>query len=186
MDWDDSVEELLEKFCDEATVRESLHRNSFYYYSKWSTRLQTPVIILSSISSGAQWFSQSLSAEYESILIYATASLSMVSAIIGALSSYLKFSELKKIHESCHTQWQSFYNDIRYQLSLQRAFRAPCEEFVTEVLSRYKHLFEMSPIIRRKFVKNLKQKFKRNNNDFRVPIYCNGMTPTKAWKPDDD
>ena len=37
MSWDDSVERLLQKYCDEAQTREALHRRSYYSYKKLNT-----------------------------------------------------------------------------------------------------------------------------------------------------
>ena len=35
--WDESVEQLLQKYCDEAKTRECLHRKAFYRYKKLTT-----------------------------------------------------------------------------------------------------------------------------------------------------
>ena len=48
--WDESVEKLLQKYCDEAKTRECLHRKAFYRFKKLTTCFQLPVIILSAIA----------------------------------------------------------------------------------------------------------------------------------------
>ena len=46
MNWDESIEGLLQKYCDEAQTREALHRRSYYSYKKLTTCFSLPVIVL--------------------------------------------------------------------------------------------------------------------------------------------
>ena len=58
MNWDDSVELLLQKYCDEAQTREALHRKSYYSYKKLTTCFNLPVIVLSCLSGSFQFLSK--------------------------------------------------------------------------------------------------------------------------------
>ena len=101
MAWDDSVEGLLQKYCDEAQTREALHRRSYYRYKKLTTCFNLPVIVLSCLSGSFQF----LSAGYPDIeqhIVTATASVSILTAIISAVSSYLKLGE----HEQARNEQQ--------------------------------------------------------------------------------
>ena len=62
--WDNSYEKLCEKYADECMIREQLHRNSFYYYSRWNNYLQMPIIILSAVIGSFKFLSQSFT-EFE-------------------------------------------------------------------------------------------------------------------------
>jgi len=181
--WDDSFELLLEKYCDECAIREQLHRNSFYYYSRWNNILQLPIIILSAVSGSLQFLSQSFT-EFEKIIITCTGSLSVLVSLISAVSTYLKFGESKKIHENATNSWLALYHIIRFQLSLKRELREEANEFVKDTLLKYNHLFEISPIVKQSFITKVKAKLKKIDNEFHVPIYCNGIEPTKTYRED--
>ena len=184
--WDESFEKLLEKYADESAIREQLHRNSFYYYSKWNNYLQLPIIVLSAVSGSMQFLSQSYK-EFEKQIITSTGTLSVLVSLISAISTYLKFGESKKTHENATNMWLNLYHEIRFQLSLRRELRVEANEFVKSVLNKYNHLFEISPIIinKQSFILKVKKKLK-NNNEFQVPCYLNGMKPTKTYQEDDE
>ena len=104
-------------------------------------------------------------------------------SLISAISTYLKFGESKKVHENATNSWLNLYHEIRFQLSLKRELREDAIEFVKNALNQYNHLFEISPIVKQKFITKIKNKIKKiNNADFRVPIYLNGITATKAYE----
>ena len=184
MVWETSQEKLLEKYADECAVRENLHRVSFYYYSRWNNYLQLPIIILSAVSGSLQFLSQSFT-EYEKYIITGTGSLSVLVSLVSAVSTYLKFGESKKTHENATNSWLALYHEIRAQLSLRRELRNDSDEFVNEVLRKYNHLFEISPIVRQPFISKVKSKIKRNGNQFRAPIYLNGISPTRVFSEDE-
>lgn len=183
--WDESFEHLLEMYADESAIREQLHRNSFYYYSRWNNYLQLPIIVLSAISGSMQFLSQSFT-EFEKQIITCTGSLSVCVSLISAIGTYLKFGESKKIHEHATNSWLGLYHTIRFQLSLRRELREEANEFVKNVLGQYNHLFEISPIVKQKFINRVKKKIKKIDNiGFRVPIYLNGIEATKAYNEDE-
>ena len=181
--WDASQETLMEKYADECAVRESLHRISFYYYSKWNNVLQMPIIVLSAVSGSMQFLSQSYTGA-EKMIITCTGSLSVLVTLISSISTYLKFGESKKTHESATNSWLSLYHEIRAQLSLRRDLRIPAAEFVGDVLQKYNHLFEISPIVKQSFISTVKKKIKKKNNAFQTPVYLNGISPTRVYRPD--
>ena len=98
MNWDASVERLLQKYCDEAQTREALHRASYYSYKKLTTCFNLPVIVLSCLSGSFQFLSKGYP-EIEQHIVTGTASLSILTAIISAVGSYLKLGESTNKHE---------------------------------------------------------------------------------------
>lgn len=183
--WDNSFELLLEKYADEAAIRENLHRNSFYYYSRWNNYLQLPIIVLSAISGSLQFLSQSYK-EFDKEIITSTGTISVLVSLISAVSTYLKFGESKKTHENITNQWLNLHHDIRFQLSLKRHLRVEANEFVKDVLNKYNHLFEISPIVRQRFIHKIKTKIKKMHNvEFQVPCYLNGISATKTYNEDE-
>ena len=180
--WDESIEKLLQRYCDESQVREALHRRAFYWYKKMLTWFQLPIIILSAASGSVQFLSQSYP-EYESSIVTGTAATSIMVSIISAVMTYLKLGEFKQRHESAEIAWQSFHNTIKHELSLAIRFRRPANEFLGETKLAYDRLFEMSPILNRRFINMVKKRVRANASDqFQIPCYLNGFKHTQVYK----
>jgi hypothetical protein len=90
--------------------------------------------------------------------------------------SYLRVGESMTKNEQALVEWQSFYNHIKHQLSLERTQREDPHKFMDWVKQKYERLYELSPVISQKFINSTKRKIKKNADDrFMVPNYCNGF-----------
>jgi surface polysaccharide O-acyltransferase-like enzyme len=185
--WHPSQEELLRKVADESKIRENLHRESLYFYSRWENYLSLPVILLSAISGSLQFMSSSQTDKATAqIIITSTGTISVFVSILSAVNSFLKFAELKKTHESVCNAWLSLYSQISSQLALSRDLREPPDEFVASIMNQYNHLYEISPIIRRSFIERVKRKLIIQNDEhpdqaIECPPYLNGLTQTAIF-----
>ena len=185
MDYHRSIEKLLARYCDEAQVRESLHRSAYHHYKKKLTCMQLPIIILSATSGSVQLLSKSF-ADYESQIVTGTAFLSIGVSIISACLSYLKLGELKSRHEVSQIAWQNFHNSLVHQLNLAPEFREDPIDFIQEVRTTYQRLFEISPMLNREFMQDVRKRVKNNASDaFIIPSYLNGFHHTQIWRDDD-
>ena len=142
MDWDRSVERLLQKYCDEAQTREALHRRSYYSYKKLTTCFNLPVIVLSCLSGSFQFLSKGYPL-IEQHIVTGTASLSILTAIISAVASYLKLGESTSKHEQSANAWLLFHNGVKHQLSLRRDKRQPADEFLQNCKTQYLSLIHI-------------------------------------------
>ncbi len=145
MSWDDSVERLLQKYCDEAQTREALHRRSYYSYKKLTTCFSLPIIVLSALSGSFQFLSKGYPS-IEQYIVTATASVSILTSIVSAVAAYLKLGESKSKHEQSANAWLLFHNELKHQLSLRRDKRQDAAEFLQTAKTSYDRLFELSPI----------------------------------------
>ena len=187
MNWDASVERLLQKYCDEAQTREALHRASYYSYKKLTTCFNLPVIVLSCLSGSFQFLSKGYP-EIEQHIVTGTASLSILTAIISAVGSYLKLGESTNKHEQSANAWLLFNNEVKHQLSLRRDRRQDADEFLQECKTQYDRLFELSPICSHSHIKAIKKQIVANaTEEFVVPTYLNGFRHSEVYRvPDDD
>ena len=184
--WHPSVEKLLQRYCDEAQVRESLHRRAFYWYKKKLTCLQLPIIILSACSASLQFLSKGFP-EIESHIVTGTACLSVGVSILSSVLSYLKLGELKSKHETSQVAWQSFHNSLVHQLNLVSELREDPIEFIQEVKTSYSRLFEISPIIHRDFMTNIRKRVEKSATElFQIPCYMNGFHHAHVWREDEE
>ena len=185
MEWHRSVEELLQKYCDESQGREALHRRAYYWYKKTLTCFQLPIIILSAMSGSMQFLSKSYPV-FESTIVTCTASTSICVSIISAGMTYLKLGESKTKNEVSQVAWQNFYNTVSHQLNLARELREAPDEFLKKTQAAYDRLFEISPICNRGFITAVRKAVKKRGGPaFRVPTYMNGFRHTHIWVEED-
>jgi hypothetical protein len=184
MAWNHSVERLLAKYCDEAQTREALHRRSYYRFKKLTTCFNLPVIILSCLSGSLQFASK----EYPAVdIVTVTASLSIVTAIISAVSSYLKLGEATAAHEQSANAWLLFHNELKHQLLLSRDKRQDADEFIQTCKTQYDRLFELSPICSSTMINEVKKKIKHSaSGQFETPSYLNGFKATEIYVDSED
>ena len=186
MEWSPALETLLSKYCDEASVRESLHRKAYYSYKKLLSWFQIPIIVGSALSGSMQFLSKSFP-ELESHIVTGTASLSIVVSVASAVMSYLKIGESMTKNEASLVQWQNFHNLLQHQLAMQRKDRLEPEKFMEDVKNLYDRLFEISPICNQKFITQTKKKIKKSASEqFQIPNYLNGFSHATVWKEEDD
>jgi hypothetical protein len=184
--WDNSVEKLLQQYCDEAQTREALHRKSYYTYKRLTTCFNLPIIILSALSGSFQFLSKGYP-NIESLIVTGTASLSILTAVISAVASYLKLGESKSKHEQSANAWLLFHNELKHQLSLKRDLRIDAVEFVAQAKTQYDRLFELSPICSASTIKKIKKKIAAHASDlFVTPTYLNGFRHTAVYNSDDE
>ena len=181
MDWDRSIEQLLQKYCDEAKTRECLHRKAFYRFKKTNTIFQLPVIVLSAIAGSATFLSQG----YKSLSEYITnitGGISILVSIISAVASYLKLGEQKSKHEIAEISWQNFYNGLKHTLNLHRDLRPEPAEYLQDVKTSYDRLFEISPICNQSLISKVKKQLLKNATpEFKIPNYMNGWEHTTVY-----
>jgi hypothetical protein len=186
MSWDESIEGLLQKYCDEAQTREALHRRSYYSYKKLTTCFSLPVIVLSALSGSFQFLSKGYPS-IEQYIVTGTASVSILTAIISAVASYLKLGECKSKHEQSSNAWLLFHNELKHQLSLRRDKRQDAEEFLQNCKTQYDRLFELSPICSSGMISTIKKKIEASATaQFVTPTYLNGFRHTEVYRTEDD
>ena len=180
-EWCASCEELMSRYCDEASVREKLHRASFYKFSCRNKFFQLPIIICSALSGSIQLLSKQFP-DVEGAIITGTATLSIFTSILGSLHAYLKYGAQVSAHEAAEVSWQSFHNRIKHCLSLRRDLRPDQQEFTAEIHTAYERLFEISPILDQTIINQIKKSIENaSDNEFRVPNYLNGLTHTEPF-----
>ncbi len=184
--WDESVERLLQKYADEAQTAVALHRRSYYSYKKMTTCFNLPVIVLSCLSGSLQFLSKGYP-DIEQHIVTGTASLSILTAIISAVASYIKPGEKMSRHEQSANQWLLFHNGLKHQLSLRRDKRKEADEVLEDCKTQYDRLFELSPICSSGMIKAIKKKITANaTEEFRTPTCLNGFRHTEVYRLEED
>jgi hypothetical protein len=144
------------------------------------------VIVLSCLSGSLQFLSKGYP-DIEQYIVTGTASLSILTAIISAVASYLKLGEQMSRHEQSANAWLLFHNGLKHQLSLRRDKRQEANEFTQECKTQYDRLFELSPICSSGQIKAIKKKIAAHaTEEFITPTYLNGFRHTEVYREDDE
>ena len=181
-EWDKSVERLLQKYSDESKIREALHRRSYYSYKRLTTCFNLPIIVLSALSGSLQFLSKGYPS-IEQTIVTCTASVSILTAVLSAVASYLKIGESMSKHETSANSWLLFHNELKHQLALCRSKREDAAEFLTNVKTQYDRLFELSPICSNGMITTVKKKIAAHaTEEFCVPTYMNGFKHSEVYE----
>ena len=172
--WDKSQEDLISRYADECVIRESLHREMYFAKSCMLKWFQIPAILFSSLSGSLQFLSKSFPSA-ESTIITCTGALSVLTAFISSIAAFLKIAEAQTRHYAAECGWQQLSNTIRHQLSLAPGLRVQATDFVLSCEQSYRQLFEVAPIIEKRYIVAIKRKVRKNATpDFEVPAIFNG------------
>ena len=186
MNWDESIESLLQKYCDEAQTRRALHVRSYYRYKQLTSCFSIPVIVLSALSGSFQFLSKGYP-KIEQMIVTCTASVSILTSIISAVAAYLKLGQSTAAHETSSNAWLLFHNEVKHQLGLRRTKRLDAIEFLQTCKTQYDRLFELSPICTSNTIAQIKKKIQKHATEhFETPSYLNGFKHTVVFRTDDD
>ena len=183
MRWDKSIEDIMEELCDEAQVRNKLHRRCYEYYYSKNNRYQLPILVLSVLSGSGNFIAGQFK-DIEQWLILGIGGISIFTSIISSISQYLKLAQLSEGHRIAYLQWAKFYAHLKFQLLQRKKYREPPADFIKSVLGEYDRLFEISPTIPQRFITKLARELGRNIDDpnFKIPYYMNGYNHIEAYQ----
>jgi len=80
--------------------------------------------------------------------------------------------------------WQKFFNNIQITLRKSPEYRGDVDDFMAQCTTEYTRLFEISPPLRRPYLKALRKKIRQRipeDSPFHVPAYLNGFTPMTRY-----
>ena len=176
IEWHESIEILLEELCDESQVRSKLHMKQFMSYRRRNQMYTIPVVILSVLSGSGNFISESYSDLTKKYMIMGIGTISIFVSIVSAVRTFLKLAELSEGNRIASLSWGKFYSRCKFQLYLKRDDREVCHDFLLSVFSEYDRLYEISPPLISKFIKHIKKKvIKTNQQNFKLPFYMDGF-----------
>ena len=188
MNWNNSLEGLLEKLGDESKCRAKLHSKMYESFARKHTYLNLPIIILSTICASANFFSGSLNdPKVERYVIISAGFVNIVTSVLSSIGTYLKLGANSESHRLAELAWQKFYNEIIFNLSLTENYRENGADLLQTINAQYQRLFEISPALDSKVINKLRRKLVREKDaHFKLPHYLNGASGTRTYGDDDE
>lgn len=121
MNWCDEHENLLKEWAEKARFYSWMHHTTSADYGKLNNMLTIPMIVLSIIDGSANF---TMVGKSHSTFFYTTlfpiilGSFSIITAVLSAMTKYLKTAELTEKHELFYRQFNVLVRNITQELSI--------------------------------------------------------------------
>ena len=182
--WNSQLEVLLSDEGERALCYTWLHSKSEKHYSRLSTYINLPVIMLSTIAGAGSIGSSSLfnSSPTASVTI---GIISLGVATLNTIESYFGWAKRSESHRLAGTSYGKVYRFIQIELALPRSERINARDMLKVVREQCDRLQETSPQIPDIVISEFKEKFSKIE-DVTKPEVTNGLHPIHVHPPDVD
>lgn len=180
--WNSQLERILSDEGERALCFTWLHSKSEKYYSRLSTYINLPVIVLSTIAGAGSIGSSTLFSNSQAAnIVIGTISLGV--ATLNTVESYFGWAKRSESHRIAGTSYGKIYRFIQIELALPRSERITAKDMLKIVREQCDRLQETSPQIPDNVIKEFKTKFS-TTTDVTKPEITNGLHPIHVHPPD--
>jgi hypothetical protein len=161
-EWVEEQENLLKNWAEKSRYYSWMHHKTSTYYSRVHNTLSFPLIIISTICGSANFMmvgNKQSSLFYTTICPLSIGILSMFTAILSALSKYMKAAELSEEHIQCYKQYNKLSRNICMELSIPNTQRKASFEMCNEFRYNFDRLMSDSPQIPEHIIFDFNKKF---------------------------
>lgn len=180
MIWNDSIEVMLAKWCDESKCFEWMHVTAHSYYDKRSRIVGLFSAVLTAISGFANVAVGSTNLNgFQMAWVFG--GLSILVSIIGIIQDKLAFSRLASEHRQYSIQWSIIRRKIEEELSIPPESRRECVTFLKYIRQDINQVsVEGNAQIPERIRHACYQQFK-DIKDFDIPDICGDMEHTHVY-----
>lgn len=178
INWNSQLERILSEEGERSLCYTWLHSNSEKYYSRLSTYITLPVIVMSTIAGAGSIGSQSLVTEGNSgsiNIILGTISLTV--ATLNTIASYFGWAKRSEAHRIASTTYAKTHRFIQIELALPRNERIEARDMLKIVRDQCDRLQETSPHIPDAVIKEFRTRFGETTPNVKKPEITNGLDP---------
>ena len=181
--WNSQLEQIISDEGERSLCYQWLHAKSEKWYSKLSTYLTLPVIILSTLAGSASIGSQTLFGDTGTASI-AIGCISLSVATLNTVGSYFGWTKRSESHRIASITYGKVYRFILIELALPRRQRMSAKDMLKVVRDQCDRLQETSPQIPDIIINEFKQNFSSNTPEVKKPNITNGLDPIIVNSPD--
>ncbi len=148
--WTVVQENLLKDWAEKARYYSWMHNKTHLYYSTLDSRLTIPLICISTISGSANFTlvgNTDTSTMYLVVFPMVMGILSISTALLSAMSKYVKSSELAAKHLVFHKNYNALFRNISLELSISPDQRRYANLSMNEYRNDLDRLMAESPTI---------------------------------------
>jgi hypothetical protein len=151
MEWVVELEVLLKDWAEKSRYYAWMHNKSSSFFQKRNNMITIPLIIISTLSGSANFTMVGISEPYSTmnniIFPLTMGVLSIATAILSAMSKYLKTAELAENHRTFYKKYNVLFRNISLELSLPTNQRKPPGEICNAYRYEFDGLVSESPTI---------------------------------------
>ena len=180
MIWNDSIEVMLAKWCDESKCFEWMHVTAYAYYEKRARIVGVFSAVLTAISGFANVVVGSTNLNgFQMAWVFG--GLSIIVSIIGIIQDKLAYNRLSSEHRQYSVQWATIRRKIEEELSIPPESRRECVTFLKYIRQDINQVsVEGNAQIPERVRHACYQAFK-HIQDFDIPDICGDMEHTHVY-----
>ena len=183
--WNSQLERILSDEGERSLCYMWLHMKSEKYYSRLSTYITLPVIVLSTIAGAGSIGSESLfdGSQTANVVI---GTISLTVATLNTVASYFGWTKRSESHRIAASTYAKVHRFIQIELALPRSERIAAKDMLKIVREQCERLQETSPQIPDTVIAEFKNKFGSTTPEVKKPEITNGLDPIHVHPPDMD
>ena len=179
------LEHLISSEAEKALVLFWLHDQSEKRFSKFSTWITIPVIVLSTLAGTASIGSQTLFGDGAAAPI-GIGAISIAVGIMNTVSSYFGWAKRAEGHRISSVNYSKLHRWISIELALPRDQRVPAKHFLKEIRSQIDRFNETSPPIPPEVIHLFSVKMKDITDTVSLPEVCNNITAVHVYPEEEE
>ena len=178
LQWNNNIEIMLSKWCDQSKCYEWMHTESCDYFSRKSQRLTIAITVLGSISGLSNVISGNYNSDNKLNLSWLFGSISILVSMMSILQDKLSYQSLANEFRQYSIEWSIIRRNIEEELTIPIASRENCATFLKFIRKAVNQVYTNSSSKIPKHIKELCfEKFK-NIADFDIPDICGQIEHT--------
>lgn len=179
--WHSNLESYFKEIGEKSNAYSYLHKKSEAYFSKRTTFIDLPVIVLSTVAGTLSIGSNSIFGSAEASAGMWIGCLSIGVSVMNTIGTYFNWNKRAENHRICSIQYSKLYRFISVELNLPIEERMSANDMLKVIRENYERLAEISPLIPTPIINAFKIKFK--DADISKPEETNGLDPIDIYRP---
>jgi hypothetical protein len=176
IEWNSRLEEYFASTGEKAICYAWIHKHSEAMYSKRTTWIDLPVIVLSGVLGFLSVGSTNMFAGNETVATSAIGAGSLAVSVLNTIGSYFGWAKRAEGHRIANIQYSKLYRFLTIELSLPRHERMTPYELLKYTREAVDRLQEISPLMPPEIVAMFKSRFgDEKYKDISKPEETNGL-----------
>lgn len=164
-EWTTEHEQILVEWADKAMCYRWLHARSNAMFSSLNAWYTIPVIIISTITGTANFATERVPPEWQSMFSMIVGGFNILAGIITTIQQFLKITQMNEAHRVSSIAWDKFYRNIKIELAKHPDERMPVTQMIKICKEEFDRLMETSPTIPDKIITRFKNEFEDDDDN---------------------
>ena len=180
LSWNSQLEKVISDEGERALCYSWLHDRAEKRYSKLTTYITLPSIVLATLSGSASiGIGQFIQDSKIGNIIIGVTTLSV--AILTTVSSYFSWAKRSEAHRIANISYKKVHRFILIELALPRSERMSAKDMLKVVRDESQRMEETSPQIPDQVIGMFKEKFGKTTPEVTKPEITNGLDPIYVY-----